>query len=181
MGLFRRGSKFLCVRAGAVVGVVAGLMAVGAARGAVLSGSVQTQIDDRIQVVDEHAGAIRVSRGYVLSCSGRDDRRATLHLAVGGRAAHWSVEAPVMYLRRHPRLRLPEHLRAGAVLFAAAGRNEASSSEEEATGSLVFDQVSCRNGPRVKLRVNARLGSEFFDGAAIRVTGSIRAFASTTR
>jgi hypothetical protein len=88
------------------------------------------------------------------------------------------VEAPVTYLRRHPRLRLPEHLREGAVLFAAAGRNEASSSEEEATGSLVFDQVSCSNGPRVKLRINARLGSELFDGAAIRVTGSIRASAT---
>ena len=145
------------------------------------AGAGGIRIDDRIHLVGQDGRAIGVSRAYVLSCSRRDNRRAILRLVVGGlgaRAAHWSVEAPVRYLRRHPRLRLPEHLRAGAVLFAAAGGDEASSSVQKATGSLVFDQISCHKGPRVKLRVNAQLGSEFFDGAPIRVTGSIRAFAT---
>jgi hypothetical protein len=158
--------------------MVAGLLAAGSgAAPAAGAGSVRTQIDDRVHLSDQRGAAIGVTRAYALSCSGSDDRRATLRLRVGSRAATWSVEAPVMYLRRHPRLRLPEHLRSGAVLFAAAARNEASSSEEEATGSLVFDQISCARGPRLKLRINATLGSEFSDGELIRVTGSIRASA----
>jgi hypothetical protein len=183
-----------------LLGAVAGLIALGSgaalaaggrlsvfspgeAEGAVPAGLVETRIDDHIVVADEGGVAIRVSRRYVLSCSARDDRRAILRLAVGGvgRTAHWSLEAPVMRLRHHPRVRLPEHLRSGAVLFAAAGGNEASSSEEEATGSLVFERISCRNGPRVRLRVDAQLGSEFHDGARIGVTGSLRAAVSTTR
>jgi hypothetical protein len=65
-----------------LVGVVAGLMAVGSGaalaadglsifgvgdtEGAALAGLVQTRIDDRIRVVNEHGGAIRVSRAYAL-------------------------------------------------------------------------------------------------------------------
>lgn len=164
----------------ALAGVAALLAAAGLGAALAAAGPGGTRIDDRIHLVDHHGRAIGVSRDYVLSCSRRDNRRAILRLFVGalGRAGHWSVEAPVRYLRRHRRLRLPEHLRAGAVLFAAAGGNEASSSEQGATGSLVFDRISCHRGPRVNLRVNAQLGSELFNGAPIRVTGSIRAFAT---
>jgi hypothetical protein len=129
-------------------------------------------------VADSTGAAIPVARRYRLSCTRRADGRRTLRLDVGGRASRWSLQAPVKYLRRRPRLRLPEHVRQAAVLFATANGNEASSHEEEATGSLVFDRVSCRNGPHVKLRVDAWLGSEFFAGARIRVTGSIRASAA---
>src|SRR5918994_1790424 len=112
------------------------------------------QIRDRLELTDPSGGPIGVARRYTMWCSVRKRTGAVVHLLGGDRRSHWSVAAPVRYLRRHPRLRLPESLRAGAVLFAAADGNEASSAEEEARGLATFDRIGCRNGPVLRFRVN---------------------------
>jgi len=135
------------------------------------SGEGGLVIRDGVRLAKADGTAIDVARSYRASCTGRGPA-AVLHLLVGGRRAHWSVEAPVRYLKRHPRLRFPEHLGTGAVLFAAAGGNEASSSEEEARGHATFDRIGCRHGPALSFRVDARLGSELHELPRIRMTGS---------
>ena len=61
-----------------------------------------------------------------------------------------------------------------AVLFVAQRRPliEASTNEEEASGSLSFSAASCRPGDAVSFTVHALLGSELFDGREVRVDGS---------
>jgi hypothetical protein len=64
----------------------------------------------------------------------------------------------------------------GALLFAADGRNEASSAEEESSGRMTFTRARCgRTTLDVRFRVDAVLGSEFFDGAPVRIRGSFSA------
>ncbi len=61
----------------------------------------------------------------------------------------------------------------GALIFAVDRRNEASTAEEEASGRLFFDRISCRPGRDVSFRVDAALGSEV-SGPRILVSGTFR-------
>jgi hypothetical protein len=61
-----------------------------------------------------------------------------------------------------------------AQLFVHDGSNEASTAEEESSGSMVFTRASCRRGRLVAFRIKAVVGSEFSDGTAVRVSGSYR-------
>jgi hypothetical protein len=63
-----------------------------------------------------------------------------------------------------------------AVLFVNDGprRNEASSATDDARGTIRFRAIGC-NPARVEISVDATLGSEFFDGPAVRVRGHLRA------
>ena len=81
-------------------------------------------------------------------------------------------------VRRRPRVRLPNtfdwiHAR-GALLFAAAGGNEANSDTERSSGSIRFLRVRCGRRMRI-FRVNARVGSELIDGETLTVRGSFSA------
>lgn len=62
----------------------------------------------------------------------------------------------------------------GAVLFVAQRQPliEASTNEEEASGSLSFSQASCQPGATVSFTVHALLGSELFEGRKVRADGS---------
>ena len=60
----------------------------------------------------------------------------------------------------------------GALLFAAYSRNEASTAEEESSGSMTFSGVSCRRDGVVAFSIDAVLGSEFIDGDLVKVTGT---------
>ena len=106
--------------------------------------------------------------------------RRTLHVRAGSRAGpFWTLSAVVADVRRDPVVRFPNAFTfdepTGAQLFAVDGTNEASSGEEEASGSITFGKVRC--GPRlaVRFRVRAVLGSEFIDGGLLRLRGTFRA------
>lgn len=64
----------------------------------------------------------------------------------------------------------------GALLFVYL-RNplvEASTNEEESSGSLTFSKQGCELGDAIEFRVHAVLGSELFGGARARVNGTFR-------
>lgn len=61
-----------------------------------------------------------------------------------------------------------------ALLFTAYEKNEASTAEEESSGSMTFSDVSCRRDGEVAFTIDAVLGSEFIDGELVTVTGTFR-------
>ena len=113
----------------------------------------------------------------------RDVPVPSIHVLVGHRlpirsAAFWELHAVVADVRRRPRVRLPNtfdwiHPR-GALLFAAAGGNEANSDTERSSGSIRFLRVRCGRRMRIAFRVNARVGSEL-SGETLTVRGSFSA------
>ena len=90
----------------------------------------------------------------------------------GAPHAFWEVLVVLADLKRKLTFRFPEEDAAGYAMFfafdAEGGRNELSSSEEEASGHIAFRKADCRKG--VDFRSRAHLGSEFFDqpGADVR-------------
>ncbi|MGH7461895.1 MAG: hypothetical protein ACREMA_12845, partial [Longimicrobiales bacterium] len=62
-----------------------------------------------------------------------------------------------------------------ALLYLADPPNEASSAEDDASGSVTFEELNCRPGGSVRFSINAVLGSEFFEGPRVTVQGSFRA------
>lgn len=59
----------------------------------------------------------------------------------------------------------------GVSFFIADGRNEASSGEENATGSIEIIHAACEPKPVLELRINGTLGSEFGDGETLTIKG----------
>lgn len=113
-------------------------------------------------------------------CGPWDDQsaRRTIHVMARGARRGWEVSAvrrdlaigrpiefPNAFVSTKPR---------GAQIFAYSGAIEASSAEEESSGSIVFSQVSCRLGGTVEFSVEAVLGSELFGGKPVRVSGTFR-------
>ncbi|UGS38066.1 hypothetical protein [Capillimicrobium parvum] len=91
---------------------------------------------------------------------------------------HWQLSAVRRDVAPGTRLPFPldfvfDHPR-GAQIFAADMPNEASTAEEEASGSMTFTRTSCRRGGVVAFSIDAVLGSEFIDGEEIHVTGTFR-------
>lgn len=92
--------------------------------------------------------------------------------------AFWLLSAVLADVTRPTTVKLPNSFTfskpRGALLFAVdRGENELSSAEEEASGSIVFERAGCRPKPHVTFRVDATLGSEFFDGETARVRGRV--------
>jgi hypothetical protein len=76
------------------------------------------------------------------------------------------IELPNAFVSTRPR---------GAQLFVFDTPSiEASSAEEESSGSIVFSRASCRLGGVVEFSVDAVLGSELFGGKPVRVSGTYR-------
>jgi hypothetical protein len=100
-----------------------------------------------------HVAAKDARRGWELSAVRRD-------LEIGER-----IDFPNEFVWNRPR---------GAQLFVAAGRLEASSAEEESSGSIAFSRATCRLGSVVEFSVDAVLGSELFEGDPVRVSGTYR-------
>jgi hypothetical protein len=103
-----------------------------------------------------------------------------IHVQVGIRGKpYWRLSAVVADVNRRRVVTLPHDFvfdkPTGAQLFAVDGTNELSSAEEEAAGRIVFRRARC--GPRlgIRFRIRATLGSEFFDGAPLRVRGTFAA------
>ncbi len=110
----------------------------------------------------------------------RDVPRRTLHIRAGAPGGpSWQLSAVVADVRRRPVVRFPHSFvwnrPTGAQLFAVDGDNEASSSEEEASGRISFGRVRCGRRLAVRFRVRAVLGSELFEGDPLTMSGSFRA------
>jgi hypothetical protein len=90
----------------------------------------------------------------------------------GGRRPFWILQVALTDLNHEHTFRFPRDDVAGyPIMFAldANRRNELSSSDEEARGRLVFSKATCDDG--VKFRLEAHLGSEFFDQPGVDVRG----------
>ena len=102
----------------------------------------------------------------------------SIHVQVGGRKGGWRLSAVIADVRRHPVVRMPHSFvfdkPTGALLFAFEGGNELSSQEEESRGTIRFKRARCGKRPRVTVTVGGRIGSEFFDGESLTVSGNIR-------
>ena len=103
-----------------------------------------------------------------------------IHVQVGARGTpYWRLSAVVADVNRRRVVRLPHSFvfdkPTGALLFAVDGTNELSSAEEEASGRIVFRKARCGRHLRIRFRVRATLGSEFFDGQPLHVRGTFAA------
>jgi hypothetical protein len=106
--------------------------------------------------------------------------RPSVHVVVGSGRTHWEMSA----VRRDVRIGRPIEFPnsfvfdkpRGAFLFVGVAHSgiEASSAEEEGSGSLVFSRLDCQLGGLVGFRVRAVLGSELFEGERVRVSGTFR-------
>ena len=107
-----------------------------------------------------------------------DVARPSVHVALGTGTHHWQLSAVRRDLKIGRRIRFPNDFvwnrPRGALLFVADGANEASTAEEESSGSMKFSRQSCRRGGVVAFSIQAIIGSEFSDGAPVRVSGTYR-------
>lgn len=104
-----------------------------------------------------HVGLRSARRGWELSAVRRD-------VQIGR-----SIEFPNDFVWNKPH---------GAQLFAFDAPIEASTAEEESSGSMVFSHLSCRLGSVVEFSVEAVLGSELFEGTPVQVSGTYRGHVS---
>jgi hypothetical protein len=123
-----------------------------------------------------YAGPVRVWCGPWES----DVPVRSIHVQVGPRGRQaWHLSAVLADVRRDPVVRLPHFFiwdrPSEAMLFAGDGTNELSTAEEEASGKLTFRRARCGPRLRIRVRVDATLGSEFSDGEPMRVRGSFTA------
>lgn len=109
--------------------------------------------DDRVDRRSIHVVLQNGRRGWTMSAV-RDD------LAVGR-----PIEFPNEFVFSRPH---------GAQLFVSGAAIEASSAEEESSGSMLFSRLSCRLGGIVELSVHAVLGSELFNGTRVHASGTYR-------
>jgi hypothetical protein len=106
--------------------------------------------------------------------------RPSVHVLVGPPRRHWELSAVTGDVRLGRPIRFPHSVLSsnphGAQLFVGVARPpiEASSAEEEASGSLTFSRLDCGPGGEVAFRVKAVLGSELFGGERVRVSGAFR-------
>jgi hypothetical protein len=104
----------------------------------------------------------------------------TLHIFFGTPqpAAYWSLSAVRADVRIGQPLAFPNSFvfnqPRNASLFVLDPPNEVSSAEGGSSGSITFEELNCALGGQVRFTIDAMLGSEFSDGAPIRVQGSFR-------
>ena len=94
----------------------------------------------------------------------------------------WSIEVRAALARRGRRVAFPTLSGRNASMFAGHPRKqlEASSDSERSRGSLtILDDVSCRPGSRVLLKVSAHLASEESGGPSVDVAGTFSGVVGT--
>jgi hypothetical protein len=160
--------------------VLAVAVALAALAGAAPAGAIT--IDNRLVFLRPDGTEARFGGPVRVWCGPweRDVPVRSIHVRVGLRAGRaWHLSAVLADVRRDPVVRLPHAFiwdrPTGALLFAADGTNELSSAEEEASGRLTFRRARCGPRLRIRVRVDATLGSEFSDGEPLRVRGLFRA------
>ncbi len=60
-------------------------------------------------------------------------------------------------------------------IFVADAPNELSTSQDDSSGSIVFQKLDCGSGGEVEFSIDAVIDSEFGDGPSMHVTGTFRA------
>ena len=107
-----------------------------------------------------------------------DVHKRSVHVTVRGRKRHWDLSAVRADVKAGTMVKFPTDIifnkPHGAELFVADAPNEASTNEEEASGSMTFTHVTCRHGGVVAFKIDAVLGSELSDLGTISVTGTFR-------
>ena len=94
--------------------------------------------------------------------------------------AYWSLSGVVKDVRPGKLLRFPVGFdytrprKAQLFVYDARTKNELSSEDEDSRGTVVFSKVGCKLGQTVELTVRGTIGSEFFDGKPITVSGRFR-------
>jgi hypothetical protein len=100
-----------------------------------------------------------------------DVARRSIHVAARSPRRGWELSAVRRDLEVGKPIEFPNEFVSsrphGAQLFVASGRIEASTAEEESTGSMVFSRMSCRLGGLIEFSIDAVLGSELFDGKSV--------------
>jgi hypothetical protein len=94
----------------------------------------------------------------------------------------WTIEVRVALARRGRRISFPTLTGRTASMFAGFPHKqlEASSDSERSRGSLtILDDVSCRPGSRVRLRVSGRLAAEESGGPSVDVAGTFTGVVGT--
>lgn len=104
--------------------------------------------------------------------------RRSVHVVLRNPRRVWQLRAVRRDVRDGQRIEFPNYFNwdepHGAQLFVGGIRNEASTAEEESSGSMTFTRLSCRRGGIVAFSIDAVLGSEFFDGESVHVSGTYR-------
>jgi hypothetical protein len=108
----------------------------------------------------------------------QDVATPAIHVAVRGHKRHWDLSAVRRDAKPRKRFKFPldfvfdkPH---GVQLFVADAPNEASTAQEESSGSMTFSRVSCRHGGVVAFSIDAVVGSELSNEPAISVSGIFR-------
>ena len=160
---------------------------VGAGLACLVAGACAPAAAADLRVVDElsftrpDGTAVAFPQKLRVWCGPWDDQvpRRTLHVVVGGRRGRLAHG-------RARRGRPPRSRGRRAAFFVGDrpergdpvrrdGGNELSTAEEEASGRITFTRVRCGRRLAVRFRVDAVLGSEFFDGDEWTVRGSFSA------
>lgn len=109
----------------------------------------------------------------------RGERARTIHILRRTRRSGWQLSAVLADVKEGQRIIFPSSIVEdkpphGGFIFAyqRAPLIEASTNEEDASGSLFFSEASCQIGATVALTVHAVLGSELFEGSKVRINGT---------
>jgi hypothetical protein len=94
--------------------------------------------------------------------------------------AYWTVTAPLEKARSGEAIRVGDRTDvydgdAGMFVLDAEQRNELSSQEEDASGTVEFEEVSCARGATVRVSVDVQLGSEFGEQSGATARGAAEA------
>lgn len=104
--------------------------------------------------------------------------RPSVHVELRSARRGWELSAVRRDLRIGRPIEFPNEFvfarPQGAQVFVYDSSIEASTAEEESSGAMEFSRLSCNRGGVVAFSIEATLGSEFFDGALVGVSGSYR-------
>lgn len=89
---------------------------------------------------------------------------------------YWVFYGAAKQLERTPQALLPtDQNLAGLFVFDSKTDNELASDQEESKGMIQVREWGCDEGDKVRLVVDATLGSEFFEGPAVKAKGEVDA------
>lgn len=162
---------------------VAGLVGLGLLVGCGSGGDSNRAIVNTIVLTRDDGSRFAVRGPISFTCGpASGDGPRALRVLVGQRMPgaqqpFWTVQVGLRDLKRKRIFRFPRDGVGGYAVFfafdAEGGENELSSSEEEASGQIVFREADCREG--ADFRIRAHLGSEFFEQPGADVRGRFAA------
>jgi hypothetical protein len=105
--------------------------------------------------------------------------RKSVHVELRSRSGVWEMSAVRRDVKVGRPIEFPNEFvdtkpRRGFIFVGVLGKApiEASSAEEEGSGSMTFSHLDCSPGGLVEFGAEAVLGSEFFEGESVKVSGT---------